>query len=152
MNIDVENSKTDLLLEINNISKSFPGVRALDNVGLTLKRGEILGLVGENGAGKSTLMKIIAGAYQADKNEGEILLNGRITQYKSPFEAKNDGIVMIFQELSLVMDLSVAENIYLGSLPRLGRGIIDWNTLYINSQKVLRSIGCQIDPRIITTC
>lgn len=141
--------KEEFLLEINNISKTFPGVKALDNICLQLRKGEVLGLVGENGAGKSTLMKILAGVYEADPGEGEIMLNGKQVYYRTPFDAKSDGVVMIFQELSLVLDLSIAENIYLGSLPRKRKGIIDWEQLYSDTDKVLDSIECEIDPQVV---
>jgi ABC-type sugar transport system ATPase subunit len=142
-------SKEKLLLEIRDVSKTFPGVKALDKVNLHLNRGEVLGLVGENGAGKSTLMKICAGVYEADPGEGEIILNGKQVHYHSAYDAKQDGIVMIFQELSLVLDLSIGENIFLGSLPRKQKGIIDWDKLYIKSKEVLNSIECREDPRDI---
>lgn len=137
------------LLEIKDISKTFPGVKALDKVDLHLNKGEVLGLVGENGAGKSTLMKICAGVYEADPGEGRIILNGKSVHYHSAYNAKKDGIVMIFQELSLVLDLSIGENIFLGSLPRKQKGIVDWSKLYAKSKEVLDSIECNEDPRDI---
>jgi ABC-type sugar transport system, ATPase component len=139
------------LIEVQNINKTFPGVKALDNVQLKLYPGEVLGLVGENGAGKSTLSKIICGVYTRDHGEndkGVMLYNGEKVDFKNPHEAKQTGISMIFQELSLVMDLSVAENIYLGSLPTK-RGRIDWKKLYNDTQDILRQFECDIDPRTI---
>ena len=101
----------EYVLEMKNISKTFPGVKALDNAYLNLKYGEVLALCGENGAGKSTLMKVLSGVYHADPGSGEIIYQGKPVRYNSPIEAKNDGVVLIFQELSLVMELTVAENL-----------------------------------------
>lgn len=104
------------LLEMHNISKSFPGVKALSNVSLDLNHGEVLALVGENGAGKSTLMKILTGIYS--KDEGEILYEGKTLQISSPKEAQEEGISIIHQELNLMKDLTIAENIFIGREPR----------------------------------
>ena len=101
----------EIKLELRNISKSFPGVKALDQVSFRLKKGTTHVLCGENGAGKSTLMKILDGIYRQD--EGEIYIDGRPVQIKSPVDARANGIAMIFQELSYVPDLTVAENVYL---------------------------------------
>ena len=117
-------SSRECLLEIQGISKTFPGVNALQNVHFSLRRGEVVALVGENGAGKSTLMKILTGVYRRDAHSGTILLDGRSVDYGEPMESKRDGIVMIFQELSLVMDITVAENVFLGSLPMRGKSCI----------------------------
>src|SRR6478672_10798447 len=105
------------LLEMRGISKTFPGVRALDNVRLTVYPGEVHALMGENGAGKSTLMKILSGAYQADPG-GQILIEGQPVQISDPIAAKRLGISIIYQELALAPNLTVAENIYLGTEPR----------------------------------
>ena len=123
------------ILQMKNICKSFPGVKALDHVDLNLKPGEVLALCGENGAGKSTLMKVLAGLYQPD--EGEIHYDGKSVCFKHPIEAKQAGVVMVFQELSLVTDLSVAENIYLGSLPMRTKGGVDWKKLRSDAACVL---------------
>lgn len=128
-----------------NISKTFPGVKALDNAYLNLKYGEVLALCGENGAGKSTLMKVLSGVYHADPGSGEIIYQGKPVRYNSPIEAKNDGVVLIFQELSLVMELTVAENLYLGSLPKKG-GRIDWKKMNADAQKVLDELECPAKP------
>ena len=101
-------------LEMRGISKTFPGVKALDNVQLRAWTGEIHSLMGENGAGKSTLMKILSGAYTADPG-GEIRIDGRLTPITGPKAARAAGIAIIYQELSLAPNLSVAENIYLGN-------------------------------------
>lgn len=135
----------EYVLEMKNISKTFPGVKALDNAHLNLKYGEVLALCGENGAGKSTLMKVLSGVYHADPGSGEIIYQGKPVRYNSPIEAKNDGVVLIFQELSLVMDLTVAENLYLGSLPKKG-GRIDWKKMNADAQKVLDELECPAKP------
>lgn len=135
----------DYVLEMKNISKTFPGVKALDNAHLNLKYGEVLALCGENGAGKSTLMKVLSGVYHADEGSGEIIYQGKPVRYNSPIEAKNDGVVLIFQELSLVMELTVAENLYLGSLPKKGRRI-DWAKMNADAQAVLDELECPAKP------
>ena len=133
------------ILEMNEISKSFPGVKALDNVNLQVKAGEVLALVGENGAGKSTLMKILAGIYHPDSESGDIVLDGKKVRYSGPLEARQDGLILIFQELSLVPELSVAENIFMGSLPRTRLGLIDWKTLRSKTREILDNIELDID-------
>lgn len=135
----------EYVLEMKNINKTFPGVKALDNAYLNLKYGEVLALCGENGAGKSTLMKVLSGVYHADPGSGEIIYQGKPVRYNSPIEAKNDGVVLIFQELSLVMELTVAENLYLGSLPKKG-GRIDWKKMNADAQKVLDELECPAKP------
>ena len=139
-------SNHEYVLEMKNINKTFPGVKALNNACLNLKYGEVLALCGENGAGKSTLMKVLSGVFQADAGDSEIIYQGKHVKYKNTLEAKNDGIILIFQELSLVTDLSVAENIYLGSLP-MKKGLIDWKTLYQNAEDVLKELDCHVDPK-----
>ena len=141
-----ENTGNGYVLEMNDISKTFPGVKALSHARLNLKYGEVLALCGENGAGKSTLMKVLSGVHQADADSGEILYQGKPVRYRNPMEAKEDGIILIFQELSLVMDLSVAENIYLGSLP-MKHGIVDWKKLNTDAKTVLEKLGCEVDPK-----
>jgi ribose transport system ATP-binding protein len=133
------------ILEMNQISKSFPGVKALDKVDLQVRAGEVLALVGENGAGKSTLMKILAGIYHPDSGSGDIVLDGKKVRYGSPLEARNDGLILIFQELSLVPELSVAENIFMGNLPRTKLGFIDWKTLSRTTREILDGIELDID-------
>ncbi len=128
----------DCKLELRNISKSFPGVRALDGVNLALRAGTVHALVGENGAGKSTLMKILDGVHQPDG--GEILLDGKAITIASPIEARRYGIAMIFQELTYVPDLTIAENLCLGDWPR-GRFGVDWAALRKNAAALLRTEG-----------
>lgn len=133
------------LLEMRSITKSFPGVRALDGVRLDLSTGEIHALVGENGAGKSTLIKILAGVYPHPEYGGEITLDGSVRSFANVREAENAGIAVIYQELSLVKDLSVAENIFLGREPRRF-GIINWEELYSRAHQLLNDLHLQIDP------
>ena len=134
------------LLEMKSITKTFPGVRALDGVNFDLCQGEIHALVGENGAGKSTLIKILAGVYPHPEYGGEIVLGGSQRRFASVRDAEQDGIAVIYQELSLVKDLSVAENIFLGREPRRF-GVINWETLYSRAQKLLTDLHLEIDPR-----
>lgn len=136
----------NLLLEMRNITKRFPGVLALDKVKLELRYGEVHCLVGENGAGKSTLMKILAGAVPMD--EGEIYLEGKKVEIASPFHAQQLGISMIYQEFNLIPYLSVAENIFLGREPKKGvTPLIDWKKMYSDAEKVLTRVGLKLDVR-----
>lgn len=129
---------SELLLELSHISKSFPGVRALDNVQFDLKRGEVHALLGENGAGKSTLIKIISGVYKQDS--GEMRINGQSVSFNSPREAQLMGVATIYQELSLYPELTVAENIFLGHAPRTGLGILDWRAMNQRARQILDSL------------
>jgi ribose transport system ATP-binding protein len=132
------------VLEMRNISKTFPGVKALDKVQITAWGGEVLALMGENGAGKSTLMKILSGAYHADPG-GEIRIAGKPVAITDPIAARRHGIAIIYQELALVPNLSVAENIYLGDeLARGGR--IDRKAMYKGCQPVLERLGAPFRP------
>ncbi len=127
------------------ISKSFPGVRALNDVALHVQAGEVHALVGENGAGKSTLMKILSGALP--KDSGRILFDGSEVSIQSPGDARALGIAMIFQELNLVPHLDVGQNIFLGREPARRGGRIDWSALYDRARERLQLIGIEIDPR-----
>lgn len=133
------------MMELKSVSKSFPGVKALKNVNLTLNSNEILGLAGENGAGKSTLIKILGGVHQPD--EGTIELYGKQVEIRNTHAAIEMGISIIYQELSLVPELSVAENLYLGALPKKRAGRIDYKTLYENSREILNILGLDISPK-----
>src|ERR1043166_1270456 len=134
------------LLEMKNITKTFPGVKALDGVTFDLNQGEIHALVGENGAGKSTLIKILAGVYPHPDYGGEIILDKSTRRFASVRDSERAGIAVIYQELSLVKELSVAENIFLGREPRRF-GVINWSQLYSRAQKLLRELHLEIDPR-----
>lgn len=127
------------ILRLENIVKTFPGVKALDGVKLEVYPGEVHALCGENGAGKSTLMKIIAGAQ--GYTSGHMYVNGKDVVFHSTKEAEKMGIAMIYQEFNMVTDLTVAENMYLGRLPKKKSGTIDWKKLYEDSQKVLDRLG-----------
>lgn len=132
-------------LEMKHVSKSFGGVRALEDVSIDIRRGEIHALVGENGAGKSTLMKVLSGAYQRD--DGEIYVDGQLTNIQSPRDAKNLGISVIYQEFMLAPDLTVAENIYMDQLTA-GKGIINWRELDRKARDQLSQLGFEdISPR-----
>ena len=132
-------------LRMVNISKSFPGVKALSQVNLEVCRGEVHALLGENGAGKSTLLKILAGAYARD--EGEIYIDGKAVGELTPKLAEDLGISIIYQEFTLLPCLSVAENIFLGRQPRKKNGLIDWKKCYEDSRELLLLAGLAIDPR-----
>ena len=122
---------SNLNLEVRNITKSFPGVLALDNVSLGLKKGEVHGLCGMNGCGKSTLLKIITGNYTCDS--GQIFVDGQEVKFHTVNDSKKAGIAMVYQELSLVPMLSVAENIYLGKMP-VKNGLISYKTARKNAK------------------
>src|SRR5437763_1509620 len=137
---------TTELLEMKAITKSFPGVRALDGVSFDLNHGEVHALVGENGAGKSTLIKILAGVYPHPEYGGEIALDGTERRFASVRDSEASGIAVIYQELSLVKELNVAENIFLGREPSRF-GIIDWEAVYSRAQKLLDNLHLEIDSR-----
>jgi ribose transport system ATP-binding protein len=142
------NSNPNTILEMQNISKSFPGVGALRNVDFDICRQEVHILLGENGAGKSTLMKILAGVYPPDT--GLILWHGQPIQFKTPRDAHRAGINIIYQESSLIPHLSVAENVFLGNEPaRLpGVPLIDWGQVYHQTHQLLQQLDLNIDPKI----
>src|SRR5574344_1735903 len=128
----------DIVLSMRGISKTFPGVKALQNVDFTLRKGEIHALMGENGAGKSTLVKVLTGVYTRDS--GEILLNGKTINNRSPEEAQQNGISTVYQEVNLCPNLSVAENIFVGHQPKKGIAI-DWKTMNDRSAEILQGSG-----------
>lgn len=134
------------LLEMKQITKEFPGVKALDGVTFDLHEGEFHSLVGENGAGKSTLMKTLSGVYPFGSYGGDIVVDGQVQQFKTVRDAENAGIAIIFQELSLVKELTVGENIFLGKEPSRF-GVINWAELYQKASKLLKDLHLPIDPR-----
>src|SRR3712207_1729098 len=138
-------SSSAYLLELVGISKSFGGVHALRDVDFTLRAGEIHGLVGENGAGKSTLMKIIAGVHT--DYDGRLSIEGREMRFRSARDALAPGIGMVHQELSIVPDLTVAENVYLGKQPVFARGLVDWRAMMRGAKEQLADLGIEVDPR-----
>src|ERR1044071_4539046 len=134
------------LLEMRNITKTFPGVRALDGVTFDLFEGEVHALVGENGAGKSTLMKVLGGVYPHPQYGGEIFLDGKERRFANVRDAELAGIAVIYQELSLVKQMSIAENIFLGREPRRF-GIIQWEQIYSRAERLLNDLHLPLDPR-----
>lgn len=132
-------------LRLEGIVKTFPGVRALDGVSFAVQPGEVHALMGENGAGKSTLMKVLGGIYQPE--EGRIFIDERETVMRGPLEAKANGVMFIHQELSLAEEISVAENIYLGELPRKSFGRVDWATLYARTDAILQKLKVSFNAR-----
>ncbi len=134
------------VLEMKGITKRFPGVLALDNVTFEAYAGEILALCGENGAGKSTLMKVLSGSFPATDYDGEIWINGEKQNFMGPGDAERAGIAMIYQEISMHLDFSVAENLFLGHLP-LKHGLVDWKAMNENSVQYLARVGLEdLDP------
>jgi ABC-type sugar transport system ATPase subunit len=136
--------KQEIVLEVKQLRKEFPGVKALDGVDLTLRKGEAHALIGENGAGKSTLIKILAGVYT--KDTGDIVFEGQPAQIQKALDSLRLGIKVVFQEVSLISHLSVAENVFLESFPLKKNGTIDWKTLNQKTSEILQSIGLDIDP------
>ena len=136
------------LLEMKNITKLFPGVKALDDVNLEVVEGEIHALVGENGAGKSTLMNVLSGIYPHGSYEGDILYNGEVCKFKEIKDSEAKGIVIIHQELALVPYLSIGENMFLGN--ERGRAFnLDWDATYHEADKLLRTVGLQENSRTL---
>jgi putative multiple sugar transport system ATP-binding protein len=133
------------ILEMRGIGKSFPGVRALDNVTLTVAEGEIHAICGENGAGKSTLMKVLSGVYPHGSYDGEILYRGQPARFRGIADSETAGIVIIHQELALVPLLSIAENLFLGN-ERARRGVISWPETYARTEALLRKVGLDEPP------
>jgi len=134
------------LIRMENIHKSFPGVKALKGVNFSLREGEVHGLVGENGAGKSTLIKILTGAYQ--KDEGEIYINGKQVEIKNPIQAKKLGIGAVYQDITLAPHLSVGENFFLGKLPKKNN-LIDWNRIHKTTSEILKELDIDVNPRTL---
>ena len=128
------------ILEMRNITKTFPGVKALSDVNLTVEKGEIHALVGENGAGKSTLMKVLSGVYPHHSFEGDIVYNGTPQKFAKISDSEEKGIIIIHQELALVPLLSIAENIFLGN-ETARNGIIDWHETHARATELLKKVG-----------
>ena len=131
-------------VEFKDISKAYPGVQALKDVGFTLKAGRVSALIGENGAGKSTLLKILSGDIRPDK--GQLIINGEEEKFSSPNEAIKSGISVIYQERQLVPMLSVMENIFLDDLPKKKFGRLDKGELRKKSREIIEKFGLPIDP------
>jgi len=135
----------DIILQIRGVSKEFPGVKALDNVNLSIRKDEVHALVGENGAGKSTLIKILAGVYTRD--EGEIIFENHPVIIHSPADSLRLGIKVVFQELALIPHMTVAENVFLESFPLKKNKAIDWDKMSQKTDEILKSIGLSISPK-----
>ncbi len=133
----------DMILNIQGLSKSFPGVKALDDVSFSIQRGTIHALVGENGAGKSTLIKILAGIYHPES--GRVVLNGNPVSFKTPHEARMAGIAVVHQEVKLAEPLSVAENMFVGNLIMARGGLVNWKEMRTRAAKIIRDLGVDID-------
>ncbi|MFJ6324120.1 MULTISPECIES: multiple monosaccharide ABC transporter ATP-binding protein [unclassified Rhizobium] len=140
----------DTILEMRNITKSFPGVNALENVNLKVRQGEIHALVGENGAGKSTLMKVLSGVYPAGTYEGDIYYDGAVRQFRTIRDSEDIGIIIIHQELALVPLLSIAENIFLGN-EVVANGMINWQETFTRTKKLLDKVGLKESPNTLVT-
>ena len=136
--------ENEVILEMKHIDMRFQGVHALNDVSLTLRRGEVHALVGENGAGKSTLMKILIGLYAP--MGGEILFKGQSVKFKSVMDTRRAGISMIFQEFNQVRHMMVMENIFLGREPKNRFGVIDFKKMYADSAALLRRLGVDLNP------
>lgn len=138
----------EYILEMNSITKTFPGVKALDNVNLKVKKGEIHSLVGENGAGKSTLMNVLSGIYPYGSYEGDIVYDGEICKFKEIKDSERKGIVIIHQELALVPYMTIAENMFLGN--EQGKKFsIDWTTTYGRAEELMKKVGLHEDPHTL---
>ncbi|MDN6833135.1 MAG: ATP-binding cassette domain-containing protein, partial [Enterobacterales bacterium] len=131
-------------LEFRHIGKTFPGVKALDDISFSCQAGQIHALMGENGAGKSTLLKILSGSYTP--TQGEIVLKGESVQFNKTTDALDAGVAIIYQELHLVPEMTVAENIYLGQLPAK-KGFVNNSLLNYESRLQLEHLGLDIDPQ-----
>ena len=138
------------ILEMRSITKTFPGVKALQDVNLDVREGEIHAICGENGAGKSTLMKVLSGVYPHGSYEGQIIYKGEEQHFKSIRDSEHKNIVIIHQELALVPLLSIAENIFLGNEQAKG-GVIDWDTTRDGARKLLSMVGLSEDPDTLVT-
>ena len=134
-----------LLLEMRDITKEFPGVKALDQVNLQVREGEIHAICGENGAGKSTLMKVLSGVYPVGSYDGEIHYDGGLAEFKTLRDSEDKGIVIIHQELALVPQLSIAENIFLGNERQKG-GVIQWQETFRRTEELLAKVGLRDAP------
>ncbi len=137
-----------VLLEMKNITKTFPGVKALDNVNLKVEEGEIHALVGENGAGKSTLMNVLSGIYPYGTYEGDIIYNGEVCKFNKIKDSEQKGIVIIHQELALVPYMSIGENMFLGN-EQGKKAAIDWDKTYAEADKYLKMVGLSESSRVL---
>ena len=141
---------SDVILEMRNITKTFPGVKALDNVNFSVKAGEIHALVGENGAGKSTLMKVLSGVHPHDSYDGEVYFMGQECEFRDITQSEDVGLVIIHQELALIPFLSITENLFLGN-EQAKNGIINWNEAINKTGALLKQVGLDESPDTLIT-
>ena len=139
---------SEYILEMNNISKEFPGVKALSNVNFKVKKGEIHCLVGENGAGKSTLMKVLSGVYPFGTYDGDIVFEGKVQQFNEISDSVKVGIGIIYQELALFPDLTVYENIFAGNELKKGP-FVDWNNTIVQATELLKKVKLKVTPETL---
>lgn len=139
---------SEYILEMNNITKEFPGAKALDNVNLKVRQGEIHALIGENGSGKSTLMNILSGLYPYDTYEGEVIYNNEVCRFSSIKDSEAKGIVIVHQELSLIPDLTISENIFLGNERKKGFSV-DWGRTNHEASICMKRVGLNESPRTL---
>lgn len=140
---------TDYILEMRSITKEYPGVRALDNVNLQVRRGEIHSLVGENGAGKSTLMNVLSGIIPFGQYTGDIIYNGNTCKFRNIHDSEKLGIVIIHQELALIPELTIAENMFLGNERKTALGFIDWAETYRLAGSEMKRVGLRESPEVL---
>ncbi len=140
--------KNENILEIKGVSKSFVGVKALQNVSFQVRKGDVHALLGENGAGKSTLMKILSGAYSKDC--GQIFVNGKEAEIRNTKDSESLGIAIIYQELNLIPDITVAENIFLARQPKK-HGLLNWKKMTEDAEEILNYMDVAIDPRAVVS-
>lgn len=138
---------SDIVVELKDINKFFPGVTALKDMSIQLKRGEIHGLIGENGAGKSTLIKVLTGVYQPDK--GEVWVNGKAVKFQNPNEAKAEGISCVYQELNIVTELPAVDNLFMGNYVRKKSGFLDYTYMNKRVYEIMESMNQQVEPEAI---
>ncbi len=137
---------SDVILEMRNITKEFPGVKALENVSMVVRRGEVHAICGENGAGKSTLMKVLSGVWPHGSYTGDIIFDGKPVEFKNIRQSEHAGIVIIHQELALIPELSIAENIFLGN-EYVKNGVIDWVETNRKARELLEHVGLNDEPQ-----
>ncbi len=137
----------NVVIQMKDIHKSFPGVKALKGVNLTIRKGEVHGLVGENGAGKSTLIKILMGVY-GTYDEGEIYIDGKKTEIRNPIHARKLGLAAVYQDVLLAESLTVGENFFLGKIPLNRSGLVDWKRMYSECGEVLKELDLNISPKM----
>lgn len=136
-------AKDEVVLSIRGMSKSFGRNRVLDHINLDVKRGTVMGLMGENGAGKSTMMKCLFGTYQ--KDEGKILLNGKEISFSGPKDALENGIAMVHQELNQCLERNVIDNLFLGRYPTNSTGVVDEGRMKKKASELFRKLGMTVD-------